>query len=80
MQKNLSEFASYIESLNFAFSVIGLSETWLQDDACGFDMENYMLIEKHIDTKSGGGVGLFLNNTIYRKTSGFLDSVNQTYK
>ena len=29
MQQNLSEFASYIESLSFAFSVIGLSETCL---------------------------------------------------
>ena len=65
MQKNLSEFASYIESLNFAFSVIGLSETWLRDDTCGlYDMENYTMIEKHRDTKSGGGVGLFINKQL----------------
>ena len=49
MQKNLPEFASYIQSLNFAFSVIGLSETWLRDDTCGLnDMENHTLIEKYL--------------------------------
>ena len=65
MQKNLSELASYIDSLNFAFSVIGLPETCLRDDTCGLlDMENYTMIEKHRDTKSGGRVGLFINKQL----------------
>ena len=62
MQKNLPEFASYKQSFNVAFSVIGLSETWLRNDTCGLnEMENHTLIEKHRVTKSGGGVGLFIN-------------------
>ena len=47
------------------FNFIGVSETWLSDhnyDLYGLD--GYHFEENHRSSRSGGGVGLFINNSI----------------
>lgn len=51
--------------MNLDFSVIGISETWLNDKNSNTDyinIEGYNFIHKSRDNKSGGGVGLFIRN------------------
>ena len=65
IKQNLSHFEMYLKSLEFTFSFIGLSETWLRDETCElYCLDGYELVEPHRTYKSGGGVGLFDNHTI----------------
>ena len=62
---NFSNLVAYLECLNFVFNFIGVSETWLADhnyDLYGID--GYHFEENHRSSRSGGGVGLFINNSI----------------
>ena len=47
------------------FCVIGITETWLQKDNCDLYMlEEYNFVEKHRESRSGGGVGSFIDESI----------------
>ena len=62
---NFSNLTAYLECLNFVFNFIGVSETWLSDhnyDLYGLDGYNFE--ENHRSARSGGGVGLFIKNSI----------------
>ena len=62
---NLGSLEVYLQCLNFDFSIIGISETWLSDNNCDlFYLNGYNLVEKHRSCKKGGGVGLFINKEI----------------
>ena len=65
VKRNLSNFSLYIRCLNYNFCVIGITETWLQTDTCDLYMlEGYNFVEKHRESRSGGGVGLFIDESI----------------
>ena len=52
-----------MKTLDCNFSLLGLSETRLQNQTCDlYDLEGYEFVETHRTTKSGGGVGLFIND------------------
>ena len=56
------------ETFECGVSVIGLTETWLNDVTSDlYSLEGYGLIEKHRTNKIGGGVGLFVRNSINYK-------------
>ena len=60
-----------MKTLDYNFSLIGLSETWFQNQSCDlYDLEGHELVETYITTKSGGGVGLFINEKyqFYKRT------------
>ena len=65
LPKHFYEISAYFDVLNFEFSVIGFSETWLKDNNVdcyslqGYDSEH----SYRIDT-TGGGVSLFINRNI----------------
>ena len=62
---NLSHLEHYLQLLNFKFPVIGITETWLNDNTCDlFSLPTYSFIERHRQSKSGGGVGLFIKDGI----------------
>ena len=45
--------------------MIGVTETWLSDSNCElFDIPGYNFIEKHRNEKTGGGLGIFCQNSI----------------
>uniref|UniRef100_A0A3Q3BKX6 Reverse transcriptase domain-containing protein n=1 Tax=Kryptolebias marmoratus TaxID=37003 RepID=A0A3Q3BKX6_KRYMA len=62
---NLSKITDYLQQLNRTFSIIALSETWLNDsniDNIYFD--GYELYYKNRSNKRGGGVALLVNKEI----------------
>ena len=62
IRKNLSELESYLEVLDHEFSIIGLTETWLNDSSCEiYGINGYNTVERH-RTRTGGGVALFIRD------------------
>lgn len=69
--KNLTQLTSYLDLLNpqFQFSVIGLTETWLSEDNCSaYAIPNYRATHMNRQNKKGGGVSIFLHQSITFKT------------
>ena len=69
IKANLGDFDNYMRMLNLDFSIIGVTETWLNDinyDLYGLD--GYELIERHRANKMGGGIGLFVRNGVSYKS------------
>ena len=59
---NFDDLKAYLNSLEYNFSVIGLSETWLsQNNNNDFPLPRYNYIGKVRKNKHGGGVGLYMN-------------------
>ena len=49
--------------MNIDFSIIGVTETWLNDVTCNlYSLEGYELLEKHRLSNMGGAVGFFVRN------------------
>ena len=60
---NVHKFNVMLSNLKKSFSVIGVSETWLNDHT--FDQVNipgYKFVSNHRRTKSGDGTGLYLQD------------------
>ena len=63
--KNISEFESYLSTINYNFSFIGLTETWLtMNNAHLYDLKGYSHIYQCREGKKGGGVSLFVTNDL----------------
>ena len=63
------------------FSVIGMSETWLQDCNCNlYNVAGYNLIENHRSTKKGGGVAIFLKRGISYQNRNDLEHMGDIYE
>lgn len=66
--KNLDQLNLILKNLKRAFSVVGVSETWLTD--CSSELVNitgYNFVSNHRKSKIGGGVGIYLRNDIEYK-------------
>ena len=66
--KNLDQLNLMLGSLKKPFSVIGISETWLTD--CTAELINitgYNFVSNHRKFKTGGGVGIYLQNDLQYK-------------
>ena len=64
MQKNYNSFLHYLENLDLTFSVIGLSETWLNNS-----VKDLYAISGYNDVhlcseRRGGGVSLYIDKSI----------------
>ena len=56
------DFQAYLNSLHHNFSVIGLTETWLnKENNNNYPLPNYFYVGKIRENKTGGGVGLYVN-------------------
>ena len=69
--KNLTQLTSYLDLLNplFQFSVIGLTETWLSENNCSaYAIPNYRAMHMNRQNRKGGGVSIFLHQSITFKT------------
>ena len=59
--KNLINFTNYLDLLCIKFSVIGLTETWLQENNVDcYGIEGYKTVNKYRSARQGGGVSLFI--------------------
>ena len=65
LQRNLKNLQSYLMSLEYEFTAIGVSETRLHDSICDlYNLPGYNFIENHRSHRSGGEVGIYLNKNI----------------
>ena len=65
LNRNLDDFIMFIESLEFEFSVLGFSETWLRDDNCDlYGIPGFSICEKHRKNAVGGGVAIYARSDI----------------
>ena len=69
LKANYDTLALCLTKLNFSFKVIGLTETWLNDDiADSYELNNYNHIHRYREDQVGGGVSLYLNsNLVYKE-------------
>ena len=74
MPKHYMEFEMYIESLKHDFTFIGISETWFHKDNCDlYGLTKYSSIDKFRNNEKGGGVTLFIRESVAYKCRGDLD-------
>ena len=58
------DFVGYLDSLDHKFSVIGLTETWLNSNNVNdFPLNQYSFVGRVRNHKIGGGVGLYVNQS-----------------
>ena len=69
ISKHYDELDTYLNSLEYKFAFIGLTETWLDEGKQSFfDLENYTSMNKFREGRKGGGVSLqILQNIPYIK-------------
>ena len=82
ISKHYDELELYLNSLDFKFSFIGLSETWLDDNKEEFyDLNGYSSVNRYRKNKKGGGVSLHIQNGIpfiLRNDLDYFDSEMET--
>ena len=62
---HFDELLLHLDSIKFKFTIIGLTETWLDENKRGlYDLETYTSVNKFKNTKRGGGVSVYLNQNI----------------
>ena len=62
-------FKNLIDALNIPFQIIGLTETWLNDNNMDcFTMNNYEYFGSNRPERRGGGVGLYVSKQLEYKT------------
>ena len=66
--KHFSDLKAYLANLKHSFSVIGISETWLQDEVPSYPLVNYGLELDYRSHKRGGGVSLYLHESLQYKS------------
>ena len=61
-------FKNVLNSLNHAFSIISLTETWLNDQTSeNFKLNNYNFVCSNRANRKGGGVGFYISNNLNYK-------------
>ena len=61
---NLVKLTDYLSCLNIKFSVIGISETWLNDSDHSVDINGFKFLHKYRQNRTGGGVGFYISNDL----------------
>ena len=68
MSNKFDMFRQLTHSLNMKFQVIGITETWLNENNINdFGLEGYKYNGVNRQTKKGGGVGLYVTEEINYK-------------
>ena len=60
LQRNVNSLSILLTCLNIKFSLIGVSETWLNDYSHSVDIDGFNFIYNHRSNRTGGGVGLYI--------------------
>ena len=64
LPRNLEQFTNLLSCLSLKFSMIGLSETWLTQNSSFTDIPGYNFINQNREGKAGGGVAIFLSDSL----------------
>ena len=63
-----------LKSLKHSFSIISLTETWLDNENCtDYKLDNFNFVSTNRNKKKGGGVGMFISNDLNFKFRPDLD-------
>ena len=79
LSSNNDSLTLFLNSLNIKFHVIALTETWLSSETCdlSFLLPEYQHFKLYRKTQKGGGVSLFVHNSLKCKVLSSLSSVNE---
>ena len=69
----LSKLTDLLSNVNLKFSLIGISETWLNNSSSSVDIDGYSFVHKSRENRSGGGVGLYVSSNLNFKLQCDLD-------
>ena len=65
LSKHFNDLSEYVSTLNMSFSIIGVSETWLnKSNEHLFNIPGFNFISNIRQHKSGGGVGLYIKDDL----------------
>ena len=65
LPRHYDEFIEYLTLLNFEFSCLGISETWLNEcKEALHDIPGYVTVSKYRTDRRGGGVSLYIRHEI----------------
>jgi hypothetical protein len=78
LSHNYANLTSLLASVNTKFSVIGITETWLQNDKHICSIEGYNFVHNHRQHRTGGGVGIYLNSNLQYKSRNDLSFEDST--
>ena len=65
LQNKVDELSTLLSTLNIKFSVVGTTETWLQDSSLGVNIDGYNFVYKNRSAKTGGGLDFRIRTDIY---------------
>ena len=81
IKKNFENFKLFLSSFSFDYSIICLSETWLDDSFLEsqslYELPNYKSVHQVRNNGKGGGVSIYINEAINFKLRSDL-SINST--
>jgi hypothetical protein len=62
LSQNFEKITDFLTSLNFPFTIIGVTETWLTNstDVSYYNLENYNVLTCNRIDRQGGGVIIFI--------------------
>ena len=81
MNQNLSSLTTFVSTLPYAFSCIGLSETWLNVHTASFiNIPGYSHVFKYRTDRVGGGVSLLLKDNIPYTVREDLSAFNEHFE
>ena len=64
LNKNFDKLCEDLHLLKFPFSVIGVTETWINNSSINFSLPGYSFYQENRIKGLGGGVGLFVKETV----------------
>lgn len=63
-QCNASKLTDLLSNVNLKFSLIGISETWLNDSSPSVDIDGHTFVHKSKESRSGDGVSLYVSSNL----------------
>ena len=76
MYANFNLIKEYLNQFQQTFSIIAISETWITEDkGIDFELEGYELRYINRQNKGGGGVALYVDNTLKCKVMNYMSTV-----
>ena len=77
-QNKMCEFELYLKSLHVNFSIIAITETWFNDSNHDlYGLNGYQMVDDYRQSRRGGGVALYIRNSVVYKLRNDLDVFNE---
>jgi hypothetical protein len=67
LTRNIENLSDYLLCLAHKFSIIGLPETWLNENSCLTQIPGYNFVSQNRIGQSGGGVACYLDSKYHYK-------------